>query len=168
MPEVDHSQDCLPAAAQARPGRIRYHTYVANSNNHRETIHKDKLDCKAARSDKSSDIPPIFKWTKCGLPNAVLALLAQRASFRVRSPMATSGRDVIWVASTVIGKSLAYLSPLVLNCLHGNASTHVPQTQALILCPTRELAQQIHVVNLCAVSARGHLRPDQSGVACTM
>ena len=61
-------------------------------------------------------------------------------------PVALAERDVMAVAPTGSGKTLAYVLPL-LHCLK-SPNKHM---RALIVTPTRELAQQIHrlVIQLC-------------------
>lgn len=53
-------------------------------------------------------------------------------------PIALEGRDVIGIANTGTGKTAAFSIPLLHKVLHEDA-------QALIMAPTRELAQQIDV-----------------------
>lgn len=56
------------------------------------------------------------------------------------------GRDVIGCAQTGTGKTAAFALP-ILDLLRGGGRSHKPRSpraRALILCPTRELAQQIH------------------------
>lgn len=61
-------------------------------------------------------------------------------------PIALSGRDLVGIAQTGSGKTLAYIIPATIHI------SHQPKTQkgdgpiALILAPTRELAQQIERV----------------------
>jgi ATP-dependent RNA helicase RhlE len=54
-------------------------------------------------------------------------------------PVVMQGKDVIACAQTGTGKTASYLLPL----LHQIAENHTGHTAALILAPTRELAQQI-------------------------
>ena len=57
-------------------------------------------------------------------------------------PFAITGRDVIACAETGTGKTAAFLIPILQRFM--NEATPVPQrTRALVLAPTRELAQQI-------------------------
>ncbi len=56
-------------------------------------------------------------------------------------PPALEGRDVVATAQTGTGKTLAFVLPMLEQLL---ASPVKPGAQALILSPTRELAQQIH------------------------
>lgn len=53
-------------------------------------------------------------------------------------PLALQGSDILASAQTGTGKTIAYLIPLV------KKLTKSPQTPALILAPTRELAMQVH------------------------
>eukprot|EP00439_Symbiodinium_sp_Y106_P019584 s6050_g2.t1 len=58
-------------------------------------------------------------------------------------PAGLSGRDVIGVAETGSGKTVAYLMPLLVHCA---AQTELKKDEGpigLVLCPTRELAVQI-------------------------
>lgn len=52
-------------------------------------------------------------------------------------PVATSGRDVIGIAQTGTGKTLAFTVPILERLLQNNNET------ALVIVPTRELAQQV-------------------------
>lgn len=54
-------------------------------------------------------------------------------------PIILSGKDLIACAQTGTGKTAAYLLPT----LHRIATEKIPHTSALIVAPTRELAQQI-------------------------
>jgi ATP-dependent RNA helicase RhlE len=59
-------------------------------------------------------------------------------------PVVLAGRDLIATAQTGTGKTAAFLLPLLHRLLSGSLGT----TQALVLTPTRELAQQIDDVML--------------------
>ena len=54
-------------------------------------------------------------------------------------PVILKGKDLIACAQTGTGKTAAYLLPT----LHRIAIDKIPHTSALIVAPTRELAQQI-------------------------
>ena len=86
-----------------------------------------------------------MQFSELGLSEKSLALLA-RAGFEAPTPIqaqaippALAGKDVIGCAATGTGKTLAFVLPIVerLEGKHG--------TRALVLAPTRELAQQIGV-----------------------
>ncbi|KAL1755790.1 DEAD-domain-containing protein [Schizophyllum commune] len=63
-------------------------------------------------------------------------------------PLALESRDILARARTGSGKTAAYCVPLVQKILNLNAKSEAPATRALILVPTRELAEQVN----------GHLR----------
>lgn len=53
-------------------------------------------------------------------------------------PVVMSGKDIVGIANTGTGKTAAFLLPLI------HTIVHDPQAGALIVVPTRELAQQIY------------------------
>lgn len=55
-------------------------------------------------------------------------------------PVALQGRDVLGLAQTGTGKTAAFVLPILQRLLQGS----LRQVRALILAPTRELAEQIH------------------------
>lgn len=61
-------------------------------------------------------------------------------------PIAMSGRDLVGIAQTGSGKTLAYVLPAVMHINHQPKITRGDGPIALILVPTRELAQQIQKV----------------------
>ncbi|CAH2039697.1 unnamed protein product, partial [Iphiclides podalirius] len=72
-------------------------------------------------------------------------------------PIALSGRDMVGIASTGSGKTLAYMLPAIVHIAHQPRSQRGDGPIALILAPTRELAQQIQSVAQ-AYSANGCIR----------
>lgn len=72
-------------------------------------------------------------------------------------PIALSGRDMVGIASTGSGKTLAYILPAAVHISHQQRIQRGDGPIALILAPTRELAQQIQSVAQ-AYSARGSIR----------
>ena len=52
-------------------------------------------------------------------------------------PVALDGKDIIGLSSTGSGKTLAYVAPIL------SQLSQQREVQALVLCPTRELAEQI-------------------------
>ncbi|MDQ7087938.1 MAG: DEAD/DEAH box helicase [Acidobacteriota bacterium] len=60
-----------------------------------------------------------------------------RRSRPAASPLATAGRDITGVAQTGTGKTLAFLVPIF------DALEPCDDVQAMVICPTRELAQQV-------------------------
>nr|CAD7398809.1 unnamed protein product [Timema cristinae] len=61
-------------------------------------------------------------------------------------PIAMSGRNMVGIAQTGSGKTLAYILPAVVHINHQEHLAHGDGPIALILAPTRELAQQIQTV----------------------
>lgn len=55
-------------------------------------------------------------------------------------PVALTGRDILGLAQTGTGKTAAFALPILQRLLHGKLG----QVRALIVAPTRELAEQIH------------------------
>ncbi|MBI5963764.1 MAG: DEAD/DEAH box helicase [Chloroflexi bacterium] len=68
-------------------------------------------------------------------------------------PAAVRGRDIIGTAQTGTGKTAAFILPILNRLLEGQRNV----TRALIVTPTRELAEQIHDV-VKALSAGTRLR----------
>lgn len=72
-------------------------------------------------------------------------------------PIALSGRDMVGIASTGSGKTLAYMLPAAVHIVHQQRIQRGDGPIALILAPTRELAQQIQSVAQ-AYNAHGTIR----------
>ncbi|OCX66227.1 DEAD/DEAH box helicase [Thioclava sp. SK-1] len=72
-------------------------------------------------------------------------------------PEALQGRDVMGLAQTGTGKTLAFGLPIANALLAAQERCEPKQAQALILAPTRELARQIYD-NLTALLKGAHLR----------
>ena len=56
-------------------------------------------------------------------------------------PVALTGRDVLGIAQTGTGKTASFTLPLIERLSRGRARARMPRS--LILCPTRELADQV-------------------------
>ncbi|KAG8956650.1 pre-mRNA processing RNA-helicase [Tulasnella sp. 424] len=112
---------------------------------------------------------PITKWSHCGLPAScldVIKKLGYDAPTPIQSqaiPAIMSGRDVIGVAKTGSGKTMAFVLPLLRHINDQRPLEPMEGPMALIMTPTRELAVQIHreckpflkALNLRAVCAYG-------------
>ena len=61
-------------------------------------------------------------------------------------PVALSGRDLVGIAQTGSGKTLAYVLPAIVHIYNQNRLERGDGPIALVLAPTRELAQQIQAV----------------------
>lgn len=106
-------------------------------------------------STKGGSIPnPMRKWEESGLPKRLLDIVAQvgyeepSAVQRAAIPIALQARDLIGVAVTGSGKTAAFLLPLLVYISELPALNEFTKNDgpyAIILAPTRELAQQIEV-----------------------
>lgn len=106
-------------------------------------------------STKGGAIPnPMRNWQESGLPKRLLDVVAQvgydepSAVQRAAIPIALQARDLIGVAVTGSGKTAAFLLPLLVYISELpplNEFTKNEGPYAIILAPTRELAQQIEV-----------------------
>lgn len=116
------------------------------------------------------DVPkPVQKWAQCGLGVQTLDVIRKLGYENPTSiqsqaiPAIMSGRDVIGVAKTGSGKTIAFLLPMFRHIMDQRALASMEGPIGLIMTPTRELATQIHkeckpflrALNLRAVCAYG-------------
>jgi ATP-dependent RNA helicase DDX46/PRP5 len=116
------------------------------------------------------DIPkPVQKWSQCGLNVQSLEVIRKLGYERPTAiqmqaiPAIMSGRDVIGVAKTGSGKTIAFLLPMFRHIRDQRPLEGSDGPIGLIMTPTRELATQIHkeckpflkAMNLRAVCAYG-------------
>ncbi|KAI4101780.1 MAG: hypothetical protein L6R37_004757 [Teloschistes peruensis] len=112
---------------------------------------------------------PVMKWSQCGLGAQSLEVI-QRLGYESPTsiqaqaiPSIMSGRDVIGVAKTGSGKTIAFLLPMFRHIKDQRPLDSLDGPVGLIMTPTRELATQIHkeckpflkALNLRAVCAYG-------------
>ncbi|ETN36424.1 uncharacterized protein HMPREF1541_08701 [Cyphellophora europaea CBS 101466] len=97
------------------------------------------------------DVPkPVQKWAQCGLGVQVLDViknLGYDAPTSIQSqaiPAIMSGRDIIGVAKTGSGKTVAFLLPMFRHIKDQRPLESLDGPICLVLSPTRELATQIH------------------------
>ncbi|THV08684.1 P-loop containing nucleoside triphosphate hydrolase protein [Dendrothele bispora CBS 962.96] len=112
---------------------------------------------------------PVTKWSHFGLPASCLDVIKKLkyvapTSIQAQAvPAVMSGRDVIGVAKTGSGKTIAFLLPLFRHIKDQRPLEQMEGPVAIVMTPTRELAVQIHreckpflkVLNLRAVCAYG-------------
>ena len=106
-------------------------------------------------STKGGSIPnPMRSWKESGLPKRLLEVVDQvgyaepSAVQRAAIPIALQSRDLIGVAVTGSGKTAAFLLPLLVYLSDMptlNDFTKNDGPYAIVLAPTRELAQQIEI-----------------------
>ncbi|KIY52337.1 P-loop containing nucleoside triphosphate hydrolase protein [Fistulina hepatica ATCC 64428] len=112
---------------------------------------------------------PVTKWSHFGMPAACLDVI-KRLNYTAPTPIQAqaipaimSGRDVIGVAKTGSGKTIAFLLPMFRHIKDQRPLEQMEGPIALVMTPTRELAVQIHreckpflkVMGLRAVCAYG-------------
>lgn len=99
---------------------------------------------------RGQDCPkPVQKWSQCGLPSQSLNVIQQLGYEKPTSiqaqaiPAIMSGRDVIGVAKTGSGKTIAFLLPMFRHIKDQRPLEHLEGPVGVIMTPTRELAVQI-------------------------
>ena len=112
---------------------------------------------------------PVQKWSQCGLGAQTLEVIQKLGYDKPTSiqtqaiPSIMSGRDVIGVAKTGSGKTIAFLLPMFRHIKDQRPIDTLDGPVGLVMTPTRELATQIHkeckpflkALNLRAVCAYG-------------
>jgi ATP-dependent RNA helicase DDX46/PRP5 len=97
------------------------------------------------------DVPkPVQKWAQCGLTRQTLDII-EGLGFEKPTPIQMqalpaimSGRDVVGVAKTGSGKTVAFLLPMFRHIKDQEPLKDNDGPISLIMTPTRELATQIH------------------------
>jgi len=99
---------------------------------------------------RGQDVPkPIRTWTQCGLSNRVLEMIKKlgfEAPLPIQAqaiPAIMSGRDVIGIAKTGSGKTMAFVLPMLRHIKDQPPLKQNDGMIGLILAPTRELVGQI-------------------------
>lgn len=97
------------------------------------------------------DVPkPVQKWAQCGLTRQTLDVIdhlgyEKPTPIQMQAlPALMSGRDVIGVAKTGSGKTMAFLLPMFRHIKDQAPLKDTDGPVSLIMTPTRELAVQIH------------------------
>ncbi|KAM6495754.1 P-loop containing nucleoside triphosphate hydrolase protein [Amanita muscaria] len=112
---------------------------------------------------------PVTKWSHFGLPASCLDVIKglnyeRPTAIQAQAiPAVMSGRDIIGVAKTGSGKTVAFLLPMFRHIKDQRPLEQMEGPVAVVMTPTRELAVQIHkdckpflkVLNLRAVCAYG-------------
>ncbi|KAL8390859.1 hypothetical protein RB595_009771 [Gaeumannomyces hyphopodioides] len=96
------------------------------------------------------DVPkPVQKWSHCGLTRPILDVIDKLAYDKPTAiqmqalPVIMSGRDMVGVAKTGSGKTMAFLLPMFRHIKDQKPVKDAEGPIGLILTPTRELAVQI-------------------------
>jgi superfamily II DNA/RNA helicase len=110
-------------------------------------LNTPKTDAKKASGFDVFPLSPMIRPTLVGLgfdnPTPIQAATI---------PLALAGRDVLGSADTGTGKTLAYALPVVNKLLEN------PDATAIIITPTRELAEQVVNVLISLISKHRHLQ----------
>uniref|UniRef100_A0A1B0BDJ8 RNA helicase n=1 Tax=Glossina palpalis gambiensis TaxID=67801 RepID=A0A1B0BDJ8_9MUSC len=116
-----------------------------------------------------NDIPhPIASFEECSLPEHTIEEMKRQGFTQPTAiqaqgwPIALSGRDLVGIAQTGSGKTLAYMLPAMVHIANQPPLARGDGPIALVLAPTRELAQQIQSV----VRDFGHLSQPEIRHTC--
>lgn len=145
IPTVDH------ARVEYEPFRKKFYTEpsdLARMSDEDAASLRMELDGIKVRG---LDVPkPVQKWSQCGLGVQTLDVVDKLGYESLTSiqaqaiPAIMSGRDVIGVAKTGSGKTIAFLIPMFRHIKDQRPLDHMEGPVGLIMTPTRELATQIH------------------------
>ncbi|PTU22502.1 hypothetical protein P175DRAFT_0135750 [Aspergillus ochraceoroseus IBT 24754] len=164
IPSVDHGK------VEYEPFRKQFYTEstdLAQMSEEEAASLRLELDGIKVRG---LDVPkPVQKWSQCGLGIQTLDVIEKLGFESLTSiqaqaiPAIMAGRDVIGVAKTGSGKTMAFLIPMFRHIKDQRPLENMEGPVGLIMTPTRELATQIHkdckpflkALNLRAVCAYG-------------
>ncbi|EPQ28211.1 uncharacterized protein PFL1_04039 [Pseudozyma flocculosa PF-1] len=145
LPTVDH------AKVDYEPFRkVFYHppAEIEEMTEDQAELLRIELD---AISVRGKDCPkPLTKWSHCGLPAScldVIRRLGYTAPTSIQSqaiPAIMSGRDIIGVAKTGSGKTMAFLLPMFRHIKDQRPVESSEGPIGIVMTPTRELAVQIY------------------------
>ncbi|KAL2872095.1 DEAD/DEAH box RNA helicase [Aspergillus lucknowensis] len=164
IPIVDH------AKVEYEPFRKKFYNEPSNlAQMSEEDAANMRLELDGIKV-RGLDVPkPVQKWSQCGLGIQSLDVIDKLGFEGLTSiqsqaiPAIMSGRDVIGVAKTGSGKTMAFLIPMFRHIKDQRPLDNMEGPVGLIMTPTRELATQIHkdckpflkALNLRAVCAYG-------------
>lgn len=144
LPFVDHSQqEYVPIAS------VHYeeHHDVARRSDEETRALRQRLGVHCS----GLDVPrPVTSFAHLGLDDSVLRVLSRQSMVEPTAvqaqtiPSAMLGRDVLAVAQTGQGKTLAFVLPAVLHAAWQPALSKGDGPLVVILAPTHELVHQIH------------------------
>lgn len=127
------------------------HANLANADPRDVEAFRAKMEITIQRGER--DVPnPITNFREGGFPDDVMKEIARQrfeTPTAIQSqgwPIALSGHNMVGIAMTGSGKTLAYLLPAIIHVNNQPYLEHGDGAIALVLAPTRELAQQIQEV----------------------
>ncbi|UZJ54669.1 hypothetical protein CBS101457_003989 [Exobasidium rhododendri] len=144
MPVVDHE------SVKYEPFRKSfYHPPAEVEEMTEEDAERLRMELDAIKV-RGKDCPkPLTKWSYCGLPGTCLDVihkLGYKSPTAIQAqaiPAIMSGRDIIGVAKTGSGKTMAFLLPMFRHIKDQRKVASLEGPIGLIMTPTRELAVQI-------------------------
>ncbi|KAJ5086454.1 pre-mRNA-processing ATP-dependent RNA helicase prp5 [Penicillium alfredii] len=145
IPVVEH------AKVEYEPFRKKFYNEPSNlAEMSEEEVASLRLELDGIKV-RGLDIPkPVQKWSQCGLGVQTLDVVDKLdyeslTSIQAQAiPAIMSGRDVIGVAKTGSGKTIAFLIPMFRHIKDQRPLESMEGPVGLIMTPTRELATQIH------------------------
>ncbi|KAL9035466.1 MAG: hypothetical protein Q9214_006569, partial [Letrouitia sp. 1 TL-2023] len=164
MPTVDH------AKVKYQPFRKNFYLEPSELSEMTEgEVAELRLELDGIKIRGLNAPKPVQKWSQCGLGAQTLDVIQKLGYEKPSSiqsqaiPSIMSGRDVIGVAKTGSGKTIAFLLPMFRHIKDQRPLDSLDGPIGLIMTPTRELATQIHkdckpflkALNLRAVCAYG-------------
>ena len=160
--------DELDRRMRKRAARMNEGSVACGHWSNKDLKHMDKRDWKIFREDFDINVQgdqvanPIRNWKEANLPDEIYNVIKNEYRFeeprpiqRQAIPVGLQNRDIIGIAQTGSGKTVAFLIPLLVYIVssrkeEGNNPGKMTLTEdddlgpyAIILAPTRELAQQI-------------------------
>ena len=145
LPAVDHTKmDYEPFRKEF------YHPPAEIEEMSEEQTEQLRMDLDAI-TVRGKDCPkPLTKWSHCGLPAScldVIKRLGYASPTAIQSqaiPAIMSGRDIIGVAKTGSGKTMAFLLPMFRHIKDQRPVENNEGPIGIVMTPTRELAVQIY------------------------
>lgn len=143
LPPVDHSVIEYPPV---RTDFYTPHAEIARLTPEEVSGLRTQLRVAATGSGCPS---PVASFAHLGLPQALMQGIRKHGYVRPTPiqaqaiPAGLCGRDVIGIAETGSGKTVAYLMPMLVHCADQPELQKDEGPIGLVLCPTRELAIQI-------------------------
>lgn len=144
MPTVDHTKITYEPFRKSF-----YHPPAEVEEMTEEDAERLRMELDAIKV-RGRDCPkPLTKWSYCGLPGSCLDVI-QKLNYKSPTaiqaqaiPAIMSGRDIIGVAKTGSGKTMAFLLPMFRHIKDQQSLAAMDGPIGLIMTPTRELAVQI-------------------------
>ncbi len=136
-----HRQDQRPQQRRDRDSKPRYD---------RERTSEPRNERHIARVDEVTPVTHQLTFEECGVPVPLVDALSAsgiKVPFpiqRATLPDALAGRDILGRGRTGSGKTLAFALPMLTRLATNGKRLQPKHPRAVILAPTRELANQIH------------------------